>query len=170
MDVSPWLTIVPRPFRSPWAGRGYEIGRPRVAKGQRGTAIDVPPRKWVSFSRDPPPASSAATISKMPLNPPRSSPTDSTGVAIPNAKTLTEYDAVALELVREHPWLTETGSRQRPRQPAFSGSHLQVGLAAPMAASSGPAVPKIVARRLAQCTCLRCSYWAVGWSVDRHAG
>jgi hypothetical protein len=45
------------------------------------------------------PALSAATISNMPLKPPRSS-TDSTGVAIPNAKTLTEYDAVALELVR----------------------------------------------------------------------
>ena len=30
----------------------------------------------------------------------RSSPTDSTGVAIPNTGTLIEYDAVALELVR----------------------------------------------------------------------
>jgi hypothetical protein len=35
----------------------------------------------------------------MPVKPPRSSPTDSTGVVIPNAGTLIEYDAVALELV-----------------------------------------------------------------------
>ena len=40
------------------------------------------------------------------------SSTDSTGVAIPNAKALIEYDAVALELVRENPWLTETEARQ----------------------------------------------------------
>ncbi len=52
------------------------------------------------------PALSAATISKMPLKPPVPSSTDSTGVAIPNAKTLIEYRAVARELVREHPWLT----------------------------------------------------------------
>ena len=45
------------------------------------------------------PALSAATISKMPVKPPRSSPTDSTGVVIPNTGTLIEYDAVALELV-----------------------------------------------------------------------
>jgi hypothetical protein len=44
----------------------------------------------------------------MPVKPPRSSPTDSTGVAIPNIGTLIEYDAVAPELVREHSWLTET--------------------------------------------------------------
>jgi hypothetical protein len=37
--------------------------------------------------------------------------TDSIGVAIPNTKMLAEYDAVALELVREHPLLTESGSR-----------------------------------------------------------
>jgi len=43
------------------------------------------------------PASPAATISKMPLKPPAPSSTDSTGVAIPNAKTLIEYDAVALD-------------------------------------------------------------------------
>jgi hypothetical protein len=36
----------------------------------------------------------------MPVKPPRSSPTDSTGVAIPTPETLIEYDAVALELVR----------------------------------------------------------------------
>ncbi len=36
-------------------------------------------------------------------------------VASPNAKTLIEYRAVALELVRKHPWLTETRSCQRPR-------------------------------------------------------
>jgi len=47
------------------------------------------------------PALSAATISKMPLKPPRSSSTDSTPVSpTPNAKALTEYGAVALELVR----------------------------------------------------------------------
>jgi hypothetical protein len=45
-------------------------------------------------------AFSAATISKMPVKPPRSSPTDSTGVAIPNTGTLIDYDTVALELVR----------------------------------------------------------------------
>jgi len=39
----------------------------------------------------------------MPVKPPRSSPTDSTGVVIPNTGTLIEYDAVALELV--HPRL-----------------------------------------------------------------
>jgi hypothetical protein len=59
----------------------------------------------------------AATISKMPvkpLPPPRLTP------LVPpfrTTKTLTEYDAVALELVREHPLLTEIGSYQRPRQP-----------------------------------------------------
>src|SRR5215470_9768488 len=35
----------------------------------------------------------------MPVKPPRSSPTDSTGVVIPNKGMLIEYDAVALELV-----------------------------------------------------------------------
>jgi hypothetical protein len=49
----------------------------------------------------------AATISKMPLKPPRPSSAESTGVGIPNAKMLIEYDAVALELVREHLLLTE---------------------------------------------------------------
>jgi hypothetical protein len=52
------------------------------------------------------PGLSAATISKMPLKPPLPSSTEST-VSIPNSK-LIEYRTVALELVREHPWLTET--------------------------------------------------------------
>ena len=37
---------------------------------------------------------------KMPVKPPRSSPADSIGVAIPNIGTLIDYDTVALELVR----------------------------------------------------------------------
>jgi hypothetical protein len=50
-------------------------------------------------------------------------------------KTLTEWDAVALELVREQPWLTETGSRERL---THSAAHTyQVALAALMVASSG---------------------------------
>jgi hypothetical protein len=68
-------------------------------KGGKGPARDgnqrPPAQVGLLFTR-PPPASSAATISKMPLKPPHSSPTDSTGVTIPNARTLTEYDAVAL--------------------------------------------------------------------------
>jgi hypothetical protein len=119
----------------------------RGAKGQVGAAIDVPRQMGLLFRPTTPglvrcndfkDASKAAAPSS----------TDSTGVAIPNAKTLIEYHAVALEMVREHPWLTEIGSRQRPRQHAFTSSHLQVALRAPMAASSRPwrpAVPRIVA-------------------------
>ena len=40
----------------------------RVAKGEIGAAIDVPPRKWVLFQPTTP-ALSAATISKVPLKP-----------------------------------------------------------------------------------------------------
>jgi hypothetical protein len=46
---------------------------------------DIPPRRILHDTVGPPPPSS----------------TNSTGV--PTPKTLTEYDAVALELVREHP-------------------------------------------------------------------
>jgi hypothetical protein len=56
-------------------------------------------RKWVSFSTRPPPLA-AATISKMPLKPPRPSSTDSAGVLHSERQTLIEYDAVALERVR----------------------------------------------------------------------
>jgi hypothetical protein len=45
-------------------------------------------------------ALSAATISKVAVKPAAPSSTDTTGVAVPNAKALTEYEAVALELVR----------------------------------------------------------------------
>ena len=67
-------------------------------RGLIGTAIDVPRTKGLLFTR-PTLALSAETISKMPVKPPRSSPTDSTSVVIPNTGTLIEYDAVALELV-----------------------------------------------------------------------
>lgn len=49
----------------------------------------------------------AFALTSVPLRP---SSTDSIGVAIPNAKPPIEYHAAALELVRDHPWLTETGS------------------------------------------------------------
>src|SRR5258707_5050107 len=69
----------------------------------------------------PPPALAAATISKMAVKPP--SPPRTTALVSPlrTTKTLTEYDAVALELVSEHPLLTEIGSRKRPRQ--LSAAH-----------------------------------------------
>jgi hypothetical protein len=52
----------------PWACRMARVDRAaRVAKGQRGAAIDVPARMGLLFHL--PPASSAATISKMPLKP-----------------------------------------------------------------------------------------------------
>jgi len=60
-------------------------------------------------------ALSAATISKVAAKPP-ASPRLTAVVAIPNSIAI-EYDAVALELVREHPHrLIESGSRQQPRQ------------------------------------------------------
>jgi hypothetical protein len=86
-----WLTMALWPAR-PLGRQGGEVDRgSKGAKGEGGS------RKGVSFSPDPP---WPATISKMPVKPPRSSPTDSTGVVIPNTGTLIEYDAVALELVR----------------------------------------------------------------------
>jgi hypothetical protein len=57
----------------------------RVPRGERG-GNRCSRAKWVSFFSRPPPASSVATISKMPLKPPRPSSTDSTSVVIPNAK------------------------------------------------------------------------------------
>src|SRR5262249_20617396 len=50
----------PCPF-SPLGRQGWRelIGGPRVAKGPRGTAIDVP-REWVSFLPDHPPARGTA--------------------------------------------------------------------------------------------------------------
>jgi len=80
----------------PLGRQGGEVDRgSKGAKGEVGTAIDVPPQIGLVFHPTTP-ALSAATISKMPLKPPLPSSTESTGVAIPNNKTLTEYDAVAL--------------------------------------------------------------------------
>ena len=76
-----------------------------VDRGSKGAKGEVGPANGSPFSPDVPrlgccndfkDASKAAAPSS----------TDSTGVANPNNKTLTEYDAVALELVREHPLLT----------------------------------------------------------------
>jgi hypothetical protein len=135
-DPQRWLSIVPCP-PSPLGHVGMaRVDRAaRVAKGQRGAAIDVPPANGSPFHPTTH-ALSAATISKMPLKPPRSSPTDSTGVAIPNAKTLTEYDAVALELVREHPWLAESGGHI-PERWGCSGLGLAVPWHPPHAGKAG---------------------------------
>jgi hypothetical protein len=57
-------------------------------RGSKGAKGEVGSQR-VSFSPDPPLALSAATISKMPVKPPRSSPPDSTGVVIPNTGKLT---------------------------------------------------------------------------------
>jgi hypothetical protein len=87
-----WLTMALWPFR-PLGRQGGEVDR-----GSKGAKGEVGLAKGLLFTR-PTLALSAATISKMPVKPPRSSPTDSTGVVIPNTGTLIEHDAVALELV-----------------------------------------------------------------------
>jgi hypothetical protein len=58
------------------------------------------------------PALAPATISKTPLKP--LPPPQHRCRHSENAKTLIEYHAVALELVREHPWLTD-GRLERAR-------------------------------------------------------
>jgi hypothetical protein len=89
-------------------------------------------------------------------------------------KMLTEYDAVALELVREHRGSLKPGRVSDLASPLSAAHTYEVALAAPMAASSrarAPAVSRIVARRVARCTrCLTCSCRVVGSSVDRHTG
>src|SRR5215470_20359184 len=81
----------------PWAGRGGEVDQgSKGAKGEVGLAKGSPfhpTHPGLARCNDFKDASKAA----------RSSPTDSTGVVIPNTGTLIEYDAVALELV--HPRL-----------------------------------------------------------------
>jgi hypothetical protein len=98
----------------------------RVAKGSEGRAIMSPAQMGLLFHPTTP-ASSAASISKDATKaaaPPRlTAPVSPT----PNAKTLTEYDAVALGTGQLTPvGSLRPGSRQRPRQPAFQrGSHLR---------------------------------------------
>ena len=113
------------PPSPPWAGRD---GKGRSgSKGSEGPARDgnrCPCAGGSPFSADRPRLVRCndfedATKTRC------CSSTDSAGVANSEHQTLIEYRAVALELVREHPWLTEAGSRQRPRQPAFSSSHLR---------------------------------------------
>ena len=58
-------------------------------------------REWVSFYPTIPPRRLYSDF-KGDSKARCSSPTDSSSVAIPNAMELIEYDAVALELVREH--------------------------------------------------------------------
>ena len=87
-----WLTMALWPVR-PLGRQGGEVDR-----GSKGAKGEVGLAKGLLFTR-PALALSAATISKMPVKSRRSSPTDSTGVVIPNTGTLIEYDAVALELV-----------------------------------------------------------------------
>jgi hypothetical protein len=111
-----WLTMALWPVRS--LGRqGSEVDRgSKGAKGEVGLAKGSPFHPM-------PPALAAATISKMPVKPLPPSSTNCTGVAkIRTTKTLTAYDAVGLELVREHPPLTEIRSHQRSLQPALSHS------------------------------------------------
>jgi hypothetical protein len=150
----------------------------RAARGSqgspRGRQSTLPAQNGSPFPRDHPRLVRCNDFKDATKAAPPSS-TDSTGVAIPNAKTLTENDAVALELVREHPWLTEIGSRQRPRQPVFGGSQLRSrvsGSDGRFGRALASAVPRIVARRLAQCTrgASRAPTGAVGSSVDGHTG
>jgi hypothetical protein len=164
------------PPLAPWAGTGRE-GR-LGSKGGQGPAKGgnlCPPRKWVSFFTRRPPPLLLQRFQKMPVKP--LSPPRLTALVSPirTPRTLTACDAVALELVREHPLLTEIGSQQRPRQPVFSGSRPTRSLAAPMATSSGPCPPGCAedfgeAFDAMHSRCLSGSYWAVGSSADRPIG
>jgi len=74
----------PRPLRP--LGQVELARADRAARGREGidrAAMYSPLRKGLLFTR-PTLALSAAATSKMPVKPSRSSPTDSTGVAIPN--------------------------------------------------------------------------------------
>src|SRR5260370_37271819 len=93
-------------------------GAARVAKGQRGAAIDVPAQAGFLFQRPPPPCL-LRRFQKMPLNP--LPPPRLTAAVSPfrTPQTLVQDDPHALELVREHPRPAAIGARQRPRQPAL---------------------------------------------------
>ena len=138
-------------FPGPFAPLGGQDGKGRSgSKGPKGAATCVLRANGLGLLFHLPRALSATTISKMPVKPPRPSPTDSTGVAIP-PKTLTEYDAVAPGLVLRGLVSGSDGCFERALAPGCAEYY-------------GEACGPLRTRHLTR------SYWAVGSSVDRHDG